>query len=298
MSRVLKHLLKDENKEIEKIELELSALESSIEVAKEEPKKERPELKLVQPIAIEKPITEKKPKRRNAKVSPPPFKHKKKLKPINVIFIILGSMICVLYGLKLNRARNLAVEQVQELQSVVAPNVDTKAAEATLVEQNLNREAIYLFHAKKFQQALEKFSEIVEKYPQSSSAHTNLGMTYFRFGKLDEAKKQLLIAVQLNPNDVISYNDLGVVSLKSGDFFMAVSYFEKSIKLSPSFPDSHLNLGKTLEQMGKPERAIAEYQAYLNLPTGDPVVKKVISKRIAKLKSISRYYTDDQGGDE
>ena len=75
---------------------------------------------------------------------------------------------------------------------------------------------------------------------------------------------------------------------------MAVSYFEKAIQVSPSFPDSHLNLGKAHEQMGKPEKAILEYETYVNLPTGDPVVKKVLGKRISKLRSMTRYFHQDQ----
>jgi len=246
MSRVLKHLLKEEETEsasVEKIQLDLG---------------ERPQPTSIPKLVIVEPEKPKRNSNKKAVITPPPFKHHPKFKPVQA---------------------QVNPEQVLLIQ-----------------EQNINREAINLFHDQKFDQALEKFKEIAKNHPNSPSAQSNLGMTYFKLGQNEQAKKSLLSAVTLNPNDVIAYNNLGMMSLAENDYFVAVSYFEKAIQVSPSFPDSQLNLGKTHEQLGKPEKAILEYEAYIALNTGDPVVKKVLGKRVSKLRSITRYFEKEERG--
>ena len=298
MSRVLKHLLKDEDQSpVEKIELDISEVqpfESSSktkDVSQEQPKLQRPQLISIPKLVVEEP---EQPKRRSRKkenkIVPPPFKHQQKIKPMQLLMLVLVALICGLYAIRILKSKTD--------EPAIKPNVPTEPTpipeDPMVAEHNRNREAINLFHDQKFEEALVRFKDIALHYPNSPSAQTNLGMTYFRLGQLEEAKTHLLSALQLNPKDVIAYNDLGMVSIKEKDYFMAVSYFEKAIQVSPSFPDSHLNLGKAHEQMGKPEKAILEYETYVNLPTGDPVVKKVLGKRISKLRSMTRYFHQDQ----
>ncbi len=223
-------------------------------------------------------------------ISPPPFHHHQKSPAARIVISVLLLIVCSLTYLRFKRKP----EVPQPI--AVAPALPSKAENDFLLEQALNRDAIKLFHSGKYEEAVEKFQEISKKHPESSSAHTNLGMTHFKLGDAVSAKHELLTAVSLNSKDVIAFNNLGIVSISDGDHFTAVSYFEKAIQVSPSFPDSHLNLGKTYEQMGKPEKAIVEYKVYVGLPTADPVVSRVVSKRIVKLSSISRYF--DQNGKE
>lgn len=342
MSRVLKHLLKEDHPEIdqaefERVELELiqggklqesgtiksekqipiqisgpvqssdhadvlsatastvvkaqltgnHATDSIIEL-KNSARLERVDLRVGPIIGIERDEA----KKEKAALSPPPFTHHRKNNVARMVIAFLLVMIAGLYFVRINR-KPQTVQVAPEL-----PVLPVKNDQSFLMAQEVNREAIALFHAGKYQEALDQFLEISSKYPDSASTHTNLGMTYFKLGDRANARSHLLTAVTLNPKDVIAFNNLGIVSLSEGDDLTAVSYFKKAIQVSPSFPDSHLNLGKTLEQMGKPEKAVNEYRAYLDLPTADPVVKRVVSKRITKLTSISRYFNEDAKGGE
>ncbi len=334
MSRVLKHLLKEDHPEIDQTELEQVELEliqgGKIQDSASNKSNQQIQIQGVDPIKNDQSgsssaaklqltgnyatdaITELKnsarlervdvrvgpmigldrddSKKEKAGLSPPPFTHHRKKNAARILIAFLLVMIVGLVAVRFNRKPEV-VQSAPEL-----PVLPVKNDQSFLMAQESNREAISLFHSGKFEEALEKFQEISTKFPDSASTHTNLGMTHFKLGDRANARSHLLTAVTLNPKDVIAFNNLGIVSLSEGDDLTAISYFKKAIQVSPSFPDSHLNLGKTLEQMGKPEKAVIEYRAYLDLPTADPVVKRVVAKRITKLSSISRYFNDDAKG--
>ena len=303
MSRVHKKLMQEESP---KIELILPDAQSSNSEKPEanKPKKQRVLKPLefhdpvkeviveVDPVAPVIAIEKKKPTGdrilgKKKKVVPPPFLHSsKKRSPFQLVILVLSMLITVFFGLRLMKTKEAPV------QSPVEVNVPPPAEDPMKPIIAMNREAIGQFQNQKYEAALDLFKKVAAQRPQISSVYTNLGMTYLRLGNFAEAKKHLLNAVKLSPSDVIAYNDLGVMSIKEGDYASAIRYFAKAIEVSPSFPDGHLNLGKAFEQIGKPAQAMQQYQTYLSLSTADPVIKKMLEKRISKLGQISRYYEE------
>lgn len=300
MSRVHKKLMQED-----KISLESSEIPKIELVSSEKPEKlkkqralkpldfqeQAPEVAIEAPVATVIPIEKKKPTGdrilgKKKKVVPPPFLHSKKRSPLQLVILVLSMLVTVFFGVRLLKPKEVPV------QSPVEVNVPPPAEDPMKPIIAMNREAIHHFQNQKYDAALDLFKKVAEMRPQISSVYTNLGMTYLRLGKLAEAKKNLLNAVKLSPSDVIAYNDLGVMSIKDGDYAGAIQYFGKAIEVSPSFPDGHLNLGKTYEQIGKPAQALKEYQSYVALSTADPVIKKMLEKRISKLGQISRYYEE------
>jgi tetratricopeptide (TPR) repeat protein len=74
--------------------------------------------------------------------------------------------------------------------------------------------AIEAADAKNWPQALLQMSEAIQlcgKCPQSSHLHKNLGLFYGRAGNVDEAKKELRTALELEPNDSDARNALAAL---------------------------------------------------------------------------------------
>jgi len=102
-----------------------------------------------------------------------------------------------------------------------------------------------------------------------------------------EVKKEVDLAIKLDPNDDIAYHVLGRWNRKLANLswiergfanmFLggvpedaseenAAAAFKKAIELNPGYINHHLELGMTYEMMDMEEEAKAEYQKCLNLP--------------------------------
>jgi superkiller protein 3 len=73
-------------------------------------------------------------------------------------------------------------------------------------------------------------------------------------------------AVDLQPDNAIYRNSLGVVLLNIGQVPEAQVEFGKAIELDSQYAEAYHNLGLALAQQGKAEEAIASYRKALSLP--------------------------------
>src|SRR5574337_1295784 len=73
-------------------------------------------------------------------------------------------------------------------------------------------------------------------------------------------------AIDLDPENPIFHNSLGVVLLNIGQPQAGQVEFQKAIELDPQYAEAHHNLGLALAQQGKAEEAIAAYRKALSLP--------------------------------
>lgn len=73
-------------------------------------------------------------------------------------------------------------------------------------------------------------------------------------------------AIELDPDNQIFHNSLGVVLLNIGQAQDAQAEFQKAIALDPQYAEAHHNLGLALAQQGKADEAIAAYRKALSLP--------------------------------
>ncbi|HEC20563.1 MAG TPA: tetratricopeptide repeat protein [Gammaproteobacteria bacterium] len=151
------------------------------------------------------------------------------------------------------------------------PKVDPKIAAAY-------QAALDAMRAGKTAQAEKALRQLSEQYPNYSGPQTNLGILYFHQNKLDKAKASFLAALEINPDNVVSLNHLGIISRNEGDFQQAKKYYEKALKIDPKYAYAHLNYGILLElYMGKRKEALAHYKRYQALtPKEDVEVKKWI----------------------
>ena len=71
--------------------------------------------------------------------------------------------------------------------------------------------------AKKYEEAIADFSNVISLKPESEDAYCNRGNAYYRLGKTDLALKDYDIALKLNPKDPDLYYNRALAYLKKGD---------------------------------------------------------------------------------
>jgi Flp pilus assembly protein TadD len=127
------------------------------------------------------------------------------------------------------------------------------------------QEATDLFENKRYDEAAAKYQTIIDKYPESLYAWSNLGVVRTQQGKLQEAMKALQQAVKLSPNDAFSYRNLGIVYYQLGQNDAAIDALERSIALDPSNVYSHDYLGCACSQKGWEEVAEKEFMKAIEI---------------------------------
>src|SRR3989338_7757020 len=109
------------------------------------------------------------------------------------------------------------------------------------------------------------WSDIVRKMPESSKAHYNMGNASCEQGQLDEAIKELKLALSLKPDYAEAHNGLGITYAKQGQLDEAIKEYTLALTLKSNFAEAHNNLGNVYEKQGQLDEAIKEYKLALTI---------------------------------
>nr|WP_255453952.1 tetratricopeptide repeat protein [Thioalkalivibrio sp. XN279] len=88
-------------------------------------------------------------------------------------------------------------------------------------------------------------------------AYTAMGLSYFSWGKFDEAAESGRKAIELNPDDFIAYWILSRIHLTLGNAKEAAELCRRVIELKPRFYVAYADLRMALQVMGETEEADA-----------------------------------------
>ena len=107
------------------------------------------------------------------------------------------------------------------------------------------------------QQAVDLAQRALSIDSANALAHAVLGSVYKRKTKIDLALKEFKKAVELNPNDVESIKQLGVITLQAGRTDDAIRLFETARRFDPVFSlGDFMNMGIAYYLKGRYEDAI------------------------------------------
>ncbi len=96
-------------------------------------------------------------------------------------------------------------------------------------------------------------------------AYTAMGLSYFIWGKFDEASASVGKAIELDPDDFIAHWTLGRIQFSTGRSEQAVTSFRHVIEIRPTFITAHSDLCQTLEGLGRSEEAKGAAQRLIDM---------------------------------
>jgi tetratricopeptide (TPR) repeat protein len=111
-------------------------------------------------------------------------------------------------------------------------------------------------------QVLKRCSEIV---PKDSAVWHNLGKCCMDLRHNDNAERAWKEAVRLDPKRAVSWDGLGVVALRRGDFAKTIEYCDKALALEPNMMDSMVNRGMAYLAFRRWEEGWEGYRQNLGL---------------------------------
>lgn len=133
------------------------------------------------------------------------------------------------------------------------------------------------------QKAISAYQEALKLNKESLDAKTGLGVAYVSGTPNPMQGIQLLLeVVKLDPKNVKANTNLGMFSMRSGQFDKAVTRFKTVIEQQPD-PEAWFYLATSYENLGQNEEAIVAFQKAKEL-AADPGLSKFVDQKIQALK--------------
>jgi len=119
-------------------------------------------------------------------------------------------------------------------------------------------------------EAVRTALQAIQVDPDLGVAHYNLGNMYAAQGKFEIAKQYFERAMAIYPNYAEPRAHYGQLLAERGDLQAGIRYFREAIALNPSISRAHLNLGVALAKEGRLEEAVEPLRRAVELTPAAP----------------------------
>lgn len=127
----------------------------------------------------------------------------------------------------------------------------------------LRQQALLAIRQGEYEQAIDLFTELVERNPSSANDYNNRGLVYFQSGYVDEAIADYDRALEINPNLDSVYNNRANYYAAQGQFLEAMMDYEIALDLNPSNIRAWINQGITFRDLHLFDQAIESFDLAL-----------------------------------
>ena len=116
-----------------------------------------------------------------------------------------------------------------------------------------------------YQEAVKRFTNVIQQSPETAEAYSGRGLTYLSMGKLDNALADFNRAIELKQWSAEVYNGRSAVYHGKGDFDNAIIDSNKAIRLYPNDPQAYLGRGLAHLYKDDFDNAIADFSKAIAL---------------------------------
>jgi len=161
-----------------------------------------------------------------------------------------------------------------------------------------------LYGQRKYQEAVTMCDKALELEPAKPEVYYVKGLSHFRFGALEEARKAYMQELQINPSYAQAHKAIGDLYRQNRSYSLAIEAYKKAIALDstltdawggvarsqmdnqsldealktltravvldPKYEEGHLLMGVTLNRLGRQQDAIAPLRQAIALDGKDP----------------------------
>lgn len=107
------------------------------------------------------------------------------------------------------------------------------------------------YREKNYDQAIEHFVQVIDKYPDFKEALSILGNAYYRNNQIELAIKSYQQVKKIDPFDVDAYENIGVIYANMGNYLDAVKEWKTLLEIKPDREDISKKIQKAKELLGR-----------------------------------------------
>jgi choline-sulfatase len=162
---------------------------------------------------------------------------------------------------------------IQVLQHALDVKVET--------DKIYSRLGIDYLHLNQLDKAIEAMTQASRINPADVNNLLNLGMAYLRLGRVDDAEKAFRAATVQDEHYAPAHNGLGLVAVQREDTETARREFEKALEVNPNELNSLLDLGILYQKTGNKEQALHYLQLFLSKAPRGQFADQILAVREA-----------------
>jgi tetratricopeptide (TPR) repeat protein len=106
----------------------------------------------------------------------------------------------------------------------------------------------------------------------------------FLDGDYNTAEREFLKSIELNPNEEMAHNNLGLIYARRGDYEKAEMFYKKELEINPYYDNAHFNLGLLYFNLNRKEEAVLFWKKTL----------EINPNFIDAIKSLASYYYEEK----
>ncbi|MEO6588343.1 MAG: tetratricopeptide repeat protein [Pyrinomonadaceae bacterium] len=128
------------------------------------------------------------------------------------------------------------------------------------------------YQNKEYQLAADELNKSLSTSPDyriDDKIYNNRGLAFQELGKTQEAKRDFIKAVELNPKSIEAIVNLGALYFNEGSYTSAETEFKKAVELKPANTAANYNFAKTSARLGRHKEAIIIYEKLLPVEKQD-----------------------------
>lgn len=161
----------------------------------------------------------------------------------------------------------------------------SKSVEEELYETN----ASLMLDAGKYDDAIALAAKGLQKFPKNIKLGEVQGLAYYKSGKTDQFLASLKAQVEKNPQDKVSWYNLGVLASKDpSKADEALGYFTKTVELDPNYGPAYQNMAYLLMDLDNDGKYIDQYNA-LRKTQKSAEANKIMEARRARFAKALPY---------
>lgn len=143
-----------------------------------------------------------------------------------------------------------------------------------------------LYYLKKYDALLSQSQALIKQHPDWSYGHRFKGIALRNQEKYEEALQEYTIAIQIDPNDAGTWNNIGNVQRDLKRETDALEAYEKAIALDPDYIKAWNGKGNVLVDRGRYEEALTAFDTAIQL---DPDYYKAWNGKGNALSGLQKY---------
>lgn len=139
-----------------------------------------------------------------------------------------------------------------------------------------NDRGVSLYYRGLVPAAAKEFEKALELNPEDAATYNNLALSLTKLDRPEEAISSFKKAIELNPEFAEAYSNLGLVYYEKGDYEEAVDLFSQALEKHENYASAYVNLGNALHQQNRYEEATKSWEKALEIDPGCEEARRAI----------------------
>ncbi len=138
-----------------------------------------------------------------------------------------------------------------------------------------------------FEKAIEFYKKAININPKNDTSYNNLGGVYASIDEHDKAINEYLKAIDINSQNDTAYYNMGLSYAKTEEYGKAMDLYTKAIEINPIYENAYYQLALIYEYLKKYEKTIELYKKVIELNPDNKKAKENLERTFKNQQEVA-----------